>query len=181
MLTSMLLSITHWHGTSLPLSRFLSAVRQWVYMMNWDVLYQHRYFNFVSFCYISLTCQFSLTGSYLLSKWDFPTCPSRVVFTCLFSQQRDFFYCAKGPAALVVCLVCRLHVCCVWPGASYLIFLSLKTLFQINPFMLKPCLTIDSPVCTIGRLPWGGRRRESRNVGLGNWCQSAAIWQLILS
>lgn len=147
MLTSMLLSITHWLGTSLPLSRFLSAVRQWVYTMNWDTLYQHRYFSFVSFCYFSLSCQFSLTGFYLLPKWDFLACPSRVVFTSLFSQQRDFFYSPKGFAALVACLVCLLHVCCVWPGASYLIFLSLKNTVsnksfyvEVLPYNWQPCL-----------------------------------------
>lgn len=135
-------------------------------------------------------CFFLLRFSHLSVFIDWILPPVKVGFSYLsfkgcfylpvFSTER-LFYCAKGPAALIVCLVCPLHVCCVWPGASYLIFLSLKTLFQINPFMLKPCLTIDSPVCTIGGLPWGGRRRESRNVGLRNWCQSAAIWQLILS
>lgn len=95
---------------------------------------------------------------------------------------RDFFTYPKGLAALVMYLVCPLHVYSVWPGTSYLIFLSLKkTVFQINPFMLKHCLTIDSPVCTTDRLPWGQRRRELRNVGLGNWCQSVIIWWLILS
>lgn len=146
-----------------------------MYMMNWDILCQHRYFNFVSFCYFSITYQFSLTGFSLLLKWDFPIRPSRVVFACLLSQQRSFFYCPKGLAALVVCLVCPLHVLCVQPDTSYLIFLSLKNMFRISPLMLKHCLTIDSPVCTIDRLPWGGRRRELRNVGLRNWCQSAAI------
>lgn len=147
MLTCMLLSITHWHGTSLPLSQFLSAVRKWVYMMNWDILCQHRYFNFFSFCYFSLICQFSLTGFYLLLKWDFPACPSRIVFTCLLSQQRDFFYYPKGLAALVVCLVCPLHVCSVWPDASYLIFLALKNTvsnksFNVEalPYNWQPCL-----------------------------------------
>lgn len=149
MLTCMWLSITHWHGTSLPLSQFLSAVRQWVCMMSWVVLCQRRYFNFVSFSYFFPTCQFSLTGFYFLLKLDFPTCPSRVIFACLLSQQRDFLYSPKGLTALVVCLLCPLHVCCVWPGAVLLtlfLFLWKNTVsnkfFYVEalPYNWQPCL-----------------------------------------
>lgn len=49
-LTIMSLSIIPWPGTSLQLSQSLSTSHQWVFMMNWDILYRHRYFKVVSFC-----------------------------------------------------------------------------------------------------------------------------------